>query len=164
MNALRKTAMILLLALLAATARASDDPFVGTWVLDAASSQYPAGTCPESMVVEMKAAGNGVQYRSDAKYANGRVIHSEYTADYDGNQAIVMGSHGMMLPVFLVRIDSRAVFASLHEVAANRRHQRESCIQDGRRMTITTIATSPSGEKTTTIGVFNKQTPVDETR
>jgi hypothetical protein len=164
MNALRKTAMILLLALLAATARASDDPFVGTWVLDAASSQYPADTCPESMVVEMKAAGNGVQYRSDAKYANGRVIHSEYTADYDGNQAIVMGSHGMMLPVFLKRIDSRAVLASytksLQIVATSER----VVSQDGRRMTITTIATSPSGEKTTTIGVFNKQTPVDETR
>jgi hypothetical protein len=161
MKPLGKTTIIFLLALLATTARASDDPFAGTWILDVANSQYPAGTCPESMVVEMKTAGNGVQYRSDAKYANGRVIHSEYTADYDGNQAIVMGSHGMMLPVFLKRIDSRVVVASstksLQIVATSKR----VVSGDGRRMTITTIATTPSGEKAATIGVFNKQTPAD---
>jgi hypothetical protein len=159
MNVLRKTASILFLALLATTAKATDDPFVGVWLLDVASSQYPSGTGPESMIVEMKPAGNGVQYRSEAQYANGRIVHSEYTADYDGNQAIVMGNRGMMFPVFLKRVDSRVVVASytksLQIVATSER----VVSPDGLRMTITTITTTPSGQKVTTIGVFNKRTP-----
>jgi hypothetical protein len=159
MNVLRNTVSILFLVLFAVTARAGDDPFVGLWVLDVANSQYPSGTGPESMIVEMKPAGNGVQYRSDAQYANGRMVHSEYTADYDGNQAIVMGNRGMMFPVFLKRVDSRVVVASytksLQIVATSER----VVSPDGLHMTITTIATTPSGQKVTTVGIFNKRIP-----
>src|SRR3984957_1918174 len=109
---MKTTACILLMAMLAAGAMASADPFVGKWVLDVGRSTYPAGTCPKSMVIEMEATARGVRYRSDATFLNGRKVHSEYTADYGGNQAIVMGAHGMMLPVFLRRIDSRTVLAS----------------------------------------------------
>jgi hypothetical protein len=161
MNALRRTSYILLLALLATTCKAADDPFVGTWVLDVASSQYPSGTCPESMVIEMKSAGTGIHYRSDTRYANGRILHSEYTADYNGNQALVTGAHGMMLPVFLRRINSHSVIASytksLQIVATSER----VVSADGQRMTIATIATDPSGQQLTTISVFNKQMPGD---
>src|SRR5689334_8695068 len=92
---------ILFVAVLATTAIASDDPFVGKWVLDVARSEYPAGSCPKTMVIEMESVGHGVRYKSDAVYADGKAVHAEYTADYDGNQAIVMGAHGMMLPVSL---------------------------------------------------------------
>jgi hypothetical protein len=148
---------ILFVAFLATNARASDDPFVGKWVLDVERSEYPAGSCPKAMVVEMETVGRGVRYKSDALYANGRTVHSEYTADYDGNQAIVMGAHGMMLPVFLKRIDSNTVVASysksLQVVATSRRVISE----DKRFMTVTTTSKDSSGKSVTTIGVYKRQ-------
>ena len=149
--------IILFAALLATNARASDDPFVGKWVLDVERSEYPTGTCPKSMVIEMETVGHGVRYKSDAVYANGRAVHSEYTADYDGNQAIVMGTRGMMLPVFLKRIDSSTVLASytksLQVVATSRRVVSE----DKRFMTVTTTSQNSSGKSVTTIGVYRRQ-------
>jgi hypothetical protein len=148
---------ILLAAFLAANATASEDPFVGKWVLDVERSEYPAGSCPKTMVIEMETVGRGVRYTSDAVYANGRTAHSEYTADYDGNQAIVVGTRGMMLPVFLKRIDSNTVVASytrsLQVVATSRR-----VISDNKRfMTVTTTAKDASGKSVTTIGVYRRQ-------
>jgi hypothetical protein len=154
---MKTTACILLMAILAASAMASADPFVGKWVLDVRRSDYPAGTCPKSMVIEMEPTGKGVRYHSEATYANGSTAHSEYTADYDGNQAIVTGARGLMLPVFLRRIDSHTVVASytkaLQVVATSRR----VVSQDGRFMTITTISKSPSGKNVTSVGVYKKQ-------
>ena len=109
---MKKAACILLTAVFALSAWAATDPFVGKWVLDVKRSQYPPGTCPISMTIEMEPAGKGIHYRSDTVQANGRAAHSEYTADYDGNQAIVTGRAGVLLPVFLKRIDSRTVLAS----------------------------------------------------
>jgi hypothetical protein len=154
---MKTTACILLMAILAASAIASADPFVGKWVLDVRRSDYPAGSCPQNMVIEMEPAGKGVRYHSEATYANGSTVHSEYTADYNGNQAIVKGARGLMLPVFLRRIDSHTVVASytkaLQVVATSRR----VVSQDGRFMTITTTSKSPSGKKVTSVGVYKKQ-------
>jgi hypothetical protein len=148
---------ILFAALLATRTIASDDPFVGKWILDIERSEYPAGSCPKAMVIEMGTVGHGVRYKSDTVYANGKTVHSEYTADYDGNQAIVMGTHGMMLPVFLKRIDSNTVVASytksLQVVAISRRVVSE----DKRFMTVTTTSKDSSGKSVTTIGVYKRE-------
>lgn len=154
---MKKTTCILFMAVLVTSAMASTDPFVGKWVLDVRRSEYPAGSCPKSMVIEMEAAGRGVRYRSDATYANGGTIHSEYTAEYDGNQALVMGARGMMLPVFLKRINTRTVVASytkaLQIVATSRRVVSE----DGGVMTITTTSKDSSGKSVKTVGVYERQ-------
>ena len=112
-------------------ASAASDPFLGRWVLDVAASQVPPGSCPTAMVVEMDAADHGIRYRSDTTYANGNTVRSEYTAAYDGIQALVVGTHGMMLPVSLKRPNSRTVIASYHERTDRRGHQPASGL--GRR-------------------------------
>jgi len=157
---MRKATYGLFIALVvigASNVTAATDPFAGKWELDVLRSKYRSGTCPKSMVIEMEAVGKGIRYRSDTTYANGSRTHSEYAADYDGNQAIVAGAHGLMLPVFLKRIDSHTVIASytknLHVVATSRRVVSE----DGRLMTITTTSTDESGKRVTTIGIYKKQ-------
>lgn len=154
---MKKTTCILILAALATSAMGSPDPFVGKWVLDVRRSTYPAGTCPKSMVIEMEATSRGVRYRSDATFVNGRKVHSEYTADYGGNQAIVMGAHGMMLPVFLRRIDSRTVVASYTSALVVVATSRRVVSEDGRVMTINTTSKDLSGKSVKTIGVYEKQ-------
>lgn len=155
---MRKTTwcLIAVIALLTA-ASASDDPFLGKWILEPQHSRYPAGTRPKQMSIEMEPAARGVRYRSDTTYANGRTTHTEYTADYDGRQVLVWGTQGLMLPVSLKRTDSHTVvasyFKSFHVVATSRR----VVSHDGRRMTITTTSKDSSGKNVTTVGIYGKQ-------
>jgi hypothetical protein len=148
----------LILATLAATnAIASTDPFIGKWKLDISRSKYPGGTCPRSMVIEMRAAEHGISYHSDAFYRNGGEIHAQYTADYDGKQAMVSSAHGMLLPVSLKRINSHMVEATyrrgIEVVAVSRR----VVSADGRSMRITTTSFERTGTSVTTLGVYTKE-------
>ncbi|HEY7055286.1 MAG TPA: hypothetical protein VH458_02115 [Vicinamibacterales bacterium] len=136
---------------------AANDPFVGTWRLDPARSDYPPGTCPTAMVIEMAAVEGGVRYRSDATYANGSRLHSEYTARYDGRQVLVTGGRGLMLPVSLKRLDSRTVVASYTKDFVTVATSRRVVSEDGRLLTITTTSLDAARKTTTTVGVYLKQ-------
>lgn len=139
------------------TAGASDDPFIGKWILDPQLSYYPAGTCPKQMVIEMEPAAHGIRYQSDSTYANGRAAHTEYTADYNGQPALVWGIYGLMLPVSLKRMDSHIVIASYFKSNQVVATSRRVASRDGRQMTITTRSKDRSGRNITTIGIYRKQ-------
>jgi len=147
---------VAVILLFAAAIASATDPFVGSWVLNPALSKYPSGTCPKRMVIEMESEGDGVHYRSDVTYANGVIAHSEYTADYNGKQSLVMGNRGMLLPVSLKRSSARVVLASyskgLRVVATSLR----VVSKDGRRMTITTTSKAITGADVITVGVYEK--------
>jgi hypothetical protein len=149
--------LVIAATFLTSVATASTDPFVGTWKLNVQQSNYPAGTCPKRMVIEMISAGQGVRYHSVATYAGGKTIEALYTAEYNGKQVAVMGDHGLLLPVSLKRISPHAVIASytrwLQVVATSRR----VVSQDGRRMTIITTSKDKSKKNVTTLGVYDKE-------
>lgn len=149
--------LIAVVALLS-TAGASDDPFIGKWILDRQHSKYPAGTRPKQMVIEMEPAARGIRYRSDTTYANGRTTHTEYTADYDGRQVLVWGTYGLMFPVALRRIDAHSVIASYFNSFQVVATSHRVVSRDGRRMSITTTSKGSSGRNVTTIGIYRKQT------
>jgi hypothetical protein len=153
----RITLIVLFTALWVGSAAASTDPFLGKWTLDVKKSKYPAGTCPKSMLIEMDAAGDGIRYRSDATFSNGRTTHAQYTADYRGTPATVMGLRSLMLPVSLKRVDRRTVIATylkgFEAVATSKR----VVSTDGKHMTITTMSRDQSGKKATTIGFYTKK-------
>ena len=156
-----KTTRYFLIAaiLLVSTALWATDPFVGQWTLNIQKSKYPPGTCPKRMVIDMDPAGRGIRYHSETEFANGGSTYSDYTADYNGKQAIVMGAHGMLLPVSLKRNGPNAVVASytksLQVVATSRR----VVSPDGRWMTITTTSPDRTGKTVTTVGVYERAGP-----
>lgn len=143
--------------LLMASASASSDPFVGRWILHPEHSKYPLGACPKRMVIEMKSIGNGIRYHSETTYSNGSAMQSNYQAQYNGAESIVVGGRGMLLPVSLKRVDSHTVVASykrfLQVVATSRR----VVSADGRSMTITTTSKDVKGLRVTSVGVYERQ-------
>jgi hypothetical protein len=151
------TSCLIAITLLATSAAASTDPFIGKWKLNVQRSNYPTGTRPKRMIIEMTPAGRGVRYRSDTAYANGATAQAQYIADYDGKQAAVMGGRGFLLPVSLKRIDPHTVVASyargMQLVASSRR----VVASDGRTMTITTKSKTSSGKSVTTVGIYERQ-------
>ena len=120
------------------------------------TSIYPAGTCPKAMTIEMRPAGNGVWYQSTTTYKNGATVHAEYTADYDGKQAMVKTERGFLLPVTIKRIDARTAEASyargFQVVATSRR----VVSPDGKTMRITTLSKDATGRNVKTVGFYKR--------
>jgi len=144
-------------ALLATSASASNDPFVGRWILNVQRSKYPMGARPKSMVIEMEPADKGIRYHSETTYANGGTTQANYCAQYNGQQSVVMGSRGMLLPVSLKRIDSHTVVATYTRLLQVIATSRRVVSADGKIMTVTTVATDKSGKRITTIGLYQRQ-------
>ena len=140
----------------AATPACDHDPFAGTWKLNPQKSKYPGATSPKRMVIVMECAGNGVRYRSETTYADGRSSRSEYTANYDGKEAIVMGSGGLLLPVSLKRVDVNTVVATYRRGGQTIASSRRVVSKDGRKMTISTNSPDQSGKNVLSIGVYDK--------
>jgi len=137
-------------------AAATSDPFVGSWRLNIEKSAYAPGRCPKSMTIEMTASGNGVHYRSEVEYSNGRKLKAEYTAEYNGAEAIVIGERGLQTPVMLKRIDANAVEAQYIRASRVVATARRVLSHDGRVMTITTVSKDPAGRDVTSVGVYDR--------
>jgi len=149
--------MMIGVLLLSTVSTASTDPFVGKWILNVHRSNYPPGTCPKRMVIEMATAGDGIRYHSETTYANGSTTQATYRAQYNGQEAIVTGAHGLLLPVSLKRINSHTVVASYTRLLQVTATSRRVVSADGRTMTITTVSKDRSGKRFTTLGVYQRQ-------
>jgi len=150
------TVAAVLLGSRAGRAEPAPDPFVGRWTMNVERSTYPPGECPRRMVIEMEPAGHGIHYVSETTYANGRSSRSEYTARYDGRPVVVVGSHGILLPVALERPAPDVVVASYTKAAQVVATSRRVVSKDGRVMTITTTSRGPSGKAVTNVGVYER--------
>lgn len=132
------------------------DPFVGTWRLNVRQSRYAPGACPKRMVIEMEAAGDGIRYRSETTHANGNSSRSEYTAEYNGKEAIVTGTNGLMTPVSLKRVERNVVVASYMRALQVLATSRRVVSGGGRVMTITTVSKTREGKVVTNVGVYDR--------
>lgn len=82
------SATILLIGVVILTpfsARAQSNRLTGTWRLNLEKSRYrPAGLTPKSDLWKIEAVEGGIHVVSDGVDAQGHVIHTEYTAEFDG--------------------------------------------------------------------------------
>jgi len=132
---------------------AAGDPFVGTWVMDAQRSRYESGELPQRMLIVMSAAERGIHYRSETTLNGGRIVSTEYTADYSGGLAVVVGSASLMAPISLRRIDDRTVDCSYMRGPKVVATSRRVVSTDGATMTITTV----DGAAGTNVAVFTRE-------
>jgi hypothetical protein len=135
---------------------AASDPFVGTWVLDPQRSHYESGDVPRRMVIVMSPTAQGIHYRSHTTLSNGNRVSSEYTADYAGGLAMVLGTAGVMAPVSLRRIDERTIECSYMKAIRVVATSRRVISENGSTMTITTVSQAKDGTTGTNIAVFDR--------
>jgi hypothetical protein len=99
----------------------------------------------------------GIRYHSETTYANGSATQANYRAQYNGQQSVVMGVHGMLLPVSLKRIDSHTVVASYSRLLQLVATSRRTVSVDGNTMTIRTVSRDQAGKRAITIGIYQRQ-------
>ncbi len=108
------------------------------------------------MTIAMKDVEHGVHYHSDTVWMNGSTASADYTADYDGQPVIVMGTKGMMLPVALKRVKPNEVLATYTRGMQTVVSSRRVVSAGGRIMTVTTTMWNESGKVMANVSVYEK--------
>jgi hypothetical protein len=84
--------MLLLTAIAVTSARAADDPAVGTWKVNLAKSKYNPGPAPQSSTATITIEKDTETFASDIVDASGAASHSSFTAKLDGTDSPVTGN------------------------------------------------------------------------
>jgi hypothetical protein len=133
------------------------DVSVGTWKVNLAKSKYnPANLAPKSSITKIVAVADGITNVTDVVDADGKAIHYEFTAKYDGKDYPVKGDPNRDT-VSAKKIDDYTfdftskkggkVTTTTHIVYA----------RDGKSRTLTTTGTNAQGVKVTNTVVADKQ-------
>jgi hypothetical protein len=132
-----------------------EDAFCGKWVMNVAASSYASGDVPQAMTIEMDNANGHEHYRSRTVRRNQQVATAEYTADYDGRLAMVVGDSGMLTPVSLKRVNANTVEATYQRAFQTIARSTRVLSADALTMTITTTI-SGEAQNIVNIGIYDR--------
>ena len=87
------------------------DPFVGTWKLNVAKSKFdPPSSALKSDLVKIAAQVNGLKYTFDRVDLEGKAIHIEYAAKFDGKDyPVTITGDKSVSTTSLRRIDANTI-------------------------------------------------------
>jgi hypothetical protein len=161
MRALTLSTAFAVMVALAPAARAQDDPYTGTWVLNLAKS----GGDKRTQVLTIKVVGDEETYQSDMMSAAGRRQVTNYTAKYDGKEypSVTVVTEPQGTPT---RTNNTIMLKKISERVRERRSKqgdrvtirRRTVSEDGKVMTSQSIVVDASSRETpgTTL-VFDKK-------
>lgn len=84
--------VLILGAVAASSLRAQDNPFLGTWKLNAAKSKSEGLPIAKSMTRTVSAEGDKVKYSFEGVTADGTAVAYSFTLQYDGKDYPVTGN------------------------------------------------------------------------
>ena len=85
------------------------DPWIGTWKVNLAKSNYSPGPAPKTAAtVTIESAPNGIRTTIDGADAKGQQTHTESVSAFDGKDTLVDGAPALNTTTALKRIDGRA--------------------------------------------------------
>jgi hypothetical protein len=141
----------------ALAAAQSKDPFVGTWRLNAAKSQYSPGPAPKSITATYEAAGQGYKVSVRNEPASGPVQQYSYTSNLDGKDVPVTGNNPNADMIAVKRVNATTLEVVNKKGGKVTTSQRNVLAADGKTRTVTTTGTDAQGQKVNNVGVFEKQ-------
>ncbi len=135
---------------------AADEPFNGTWKLNAAKSNFTPGPGPQDETVTITGEHGMHTVKFQIKTAQGETIEGDYTAKSDGTPAPLTGSP-LADTISVRKINDRTVERRLMKAGKTVGQDRGTLSPDGKTLTITGSALSPRGTQTKFSVVFEKQ-------
>jgi hypothetical protein len=154
---------LLILASLASFAPASllaqESPFVGTWKLNVAKSQFGGTAAPRSETRTVEAVGSGQKYTFDGIAADGSRIHYGFTTHFDGKAVPISGAGvpGGGDAVAITRLDpntDRSIVTRGGHVVGD---LRVVVSKDGKVTTQTRTVTNTKGQSITQVLIWERQ-------
>ena len=133
------------------------DPQVGTWKLNLAKSKYSPGPAPKSATTKIEAAGAGTKVTVDQVTGDGKTLHWEFTANYDGKDSRVTGNNPDADMVARSRINANTVQTINKKGGKVTTTQQSVVSSDGKTRTVTTTGTNAAGQMVNNVAVFERQ-------
>jgi hypothetical protein len=146
---------------LPATAALDKDVFCGRWVMSVEASSYATGDLPQAMTIEVETDNGREHYRSRTVRRDQKVATAEYTADYDGRPALVVGDSGLLTPVSLKRLSPSSVEATYQRAFQTIARSTRVVSADALTMTITTTIVGEP-KNTVNVGIYKKADSVGQ--
>jgi hypothetical protein len=136
-------------------ALAADDPFTGTWKLNAAKSKIGAGAATNNTVV-YAAAGDSVKVTVDGVDGSGKPSHSEWTGKFDGKDYPVTGDASADMRSY-TKVNDKTLSFSQTKGGKVILSGKIVISADGKSRTVTTETTTADGKKVASTVVYDKQ-------
>ena len=153
------TVLSLFVVAFSITARAQQDPFVGTWKMNLAKSKFdPASQAPKGpTTVKREAAPDGAFHvTTDGTDAQGKPTHTEFTFKYDSKDYPVKGSTGYDTEAF-TRIDPNTRIIIYKKGGNVVRMQRQVVAKDGKSSANDEFGAYAGSAPFHNVTVFDKQ-------
>jgi hypothetical protein len=128
---------------------------MGTWKLNEAKSQIPAGAVKNTTVV-YEAAGDSVKVTTDGTDRDGKPQHTEWTGKFDGKSYPLTGDPNADSRMYK-RINDRTLSVANMKDGKAISNGRISVSADGKSRTVHVTGADSSGKKITTVAVYDKQ-------
>jgi hypothetical protein len=133
----------------------NNDLNIGTWKLNELKSKIPPGVMKNTMVV-YESVGNDIKVTTDGTDKDGQPIHTEWTGRFDGKDYPLTGDPSA---------DTRAYTkVSDHRLALTNKKNGRVTISgyivvsaDGKSRMLTLSGADATGQKVTSIAVYDKQ-------
>ena len=157
----RRTSVIVVLAAMLALAMGvatmAADSNVGTWKLNPAKSTYSPGPAPKSQTLKIEAwGGDGVKYAADGMDADGKPVHWEFQAKYDGKFYPFKGNPDADM-ISYKRIDANTVESMTQLKGKPTMTTKIVVSQDGKTRTLTQTGKNAKGQDVKNLLVYDKQ-------
>lgn len=129
---------------------------MGTWKLNEAKSNIPAGANKNHTVV-YEAAGDSIKIVVDGTDAAGNAVHNEWTGKFDGKDYPLTGDPTADSRAY-TRVGARTLAMTIKKDGKVTVTGRIIVTANGKSRTVTTSGTNAEGKKFRTVAVYDKQT------
>jgi hypothetical protein len=132
------------------------DNQAGTWKLNLDKSKYSPGPGPKEGTMTIESIADGLKFTMHGTDANGKAVHIEFTAKYDGKDYPATG-----LPnadaISLKKIDDYTMESVSKKDGKPMVTTRSVVSKDGKTRTSTQTGTNAKGETVNNVIVYEKQ-------
>lgn len=135
----------------------ASNPFVGTWVLNVAKSEFnPPESALKSDVVVIDAQEDGLKFTFDRVNAEGNAVHFESAPKFDGNTYPIIGE-GITEMITLKRLGDNGFEEVVLQDGEEIERVQVILSNDGQSSTVTAKTKDESGQEVTSIAYYDKQ-------
>ena len=146
----------LAVCILAVTAMAADNPFLGTWKLNADKSKISGADALQNVTVQYEMDGESMKASVQGTDAQGQAVNFTYEATLDGKPGTATGS-STFDTIALQKVGTHVIRATAKKGAKVAYVDRRTVSTDGKTLTIARSGTDSKGKKYQSTLVFDKQ-------
>ena len=133
----------------------AQEPFMGTWKLNAAKSKIGLNA-PKNSTVVYETAGDNVKVTVDGSDREGKPTHNTWTGKFDGKDYPVTGDPNEDVRSY-TKIDDHTLGFNVKKAGKITTGGRIVVAADGKSRTVIISGTDPQGKKFKSLAVYEKQ-------